>query len=138
MIMVDLSFMDAFGVIVKAPTGVKYTSESGGILCHHPEVEGFFVPLSVGYRKNIEDELHDLLCGGHSDNPYLDKDDLELAMSWHEIRLRLDISALPETEEAWIHVVVENEASRLGPHCDLDGKPGVFVYKNGCYCTIRD
>jgi len=35
--------------IVKAETGVFYTSQSGGVSCQHPEFEGFIIPIGGNY-----------------------------------------------------------------------------------------
>lgn len=32
-------------ILAEAPTGVVYTNQSGGVMCHHPEAEGFLIPL---------------------------------------------------------------------------------------------
>lgn len=40
--------LDAFpdpGVIIKAPTGVRYSNQSGGLACEHPD-NNPFVPLT--------------------------------------------------------------------------------------------
>jgi hypothetical protein len=34
------------GVIIHAPTGVIYKQQCGGTLCHHEQLEGYFVPVS--------------------------------------------------------------------------------------------
>lgn len=39
-------FYDEVAVlIVKAKTGVVYSAQTGGLGCHHPECEGFYMPL---------------------------------------------------------------------------------------------
>lgn len=42
---VELWNVDSSGVIVEMPTGVRWSNQTGGTACHHPEVEGVFVPM---------------------------------------------------------------------------------------------
>lgn len=43
---VELWNVDSPGVIVEIPTGVRWSNQTGGTACNHPEVEGVFVPMA--------------------------------------------------------------------------------------------
>jgi hypothetical protein len=32
-------------IIIKIPSGIYYSNQTGGICCHHPEIEGVLIPL---------------------------------------------------------------------------------------------
>lgn len=34
-------------LIIEAKTGVKYSNQTGGYACNHPEVEGFLLPINL-------------------------------------------------------------------------------------------
>ncbi len=42
---VELSENTGACLVIEAPTGVVYSTQTGGSCCDHPEVEGFIVPL---------------------------------------------------------------------------------------------
>lgn len=47
--------IDEVVFIVAYPTGVMYTAQTGGMMCNHPEVEGFLVSLGVEFLSDFDD-----------------------------------------------------------------------------------
>jgi hypothetical protein len=45
-------------LILLAPTGIKYTAQCGGMMCTHPEAEGFVIKLSSSFGEEINDCEH--------------------------------------------------------------------------------
>ena len=37
--------LNGIGLIIAHPSGALYTNQTGGFACHHPRMEGVFVPL---------------------------------------------------------------------------------------------
>lgn len=50
---IDIGF-DFPVVLIEWPTGVWYSGQVGGIACMHPEVEGFYLPLSEEFWKPLK------------------------------------------------------------------------------------
>jgi hypothetical protein len=48
---VELLDFDSLGLIISFPSGVIYTNQVGGTGCFQLEIEGVFVPLSIGHKK---------------------------------------------------------------------------------------
>jgi len=44
-----------FGIVVPYPSGFKWEQQTQGVLCHHVEIEGVFIPLP--YPKKILDKI---------------------------------------------------------------------------------
>ena len=44
-ILVDAWSIGQWGIIIPEPTGIFYSLQTGGVCCHHPAIEGIFVPL---------------------------------------------------------------------------------------------
>lgn len=51
-IIIDLTPMesDYFGIIIIEKTGIIWTNQTSGTMCHHPEIEGFFIPVPIVHR----------------------------------------------------------------------------------------
>jgi len=45
MLLVDAWSIGQWGIIIPEPTGVFYGLQTGGVCCHHPAIEGIFIPL---------------------------------------------------------------------------------------------
>lgn len=56
--------------IIKAPTGVFYTNQSGGHACAHPSCEGYIIPVRVDSMQPIDDckLLHHVWGGEDGDH----------------------------------------------------------------------
>ena len=47
---VEYGHHDGVGVaalIIEVPSGVRWTNQTGGIACHHPDVEGVMIPVTM-------------------------------------------------------------------------------------------
>lgn len=90
-------------IVVAAPTGVVISNQTGGCACHHPELEGYLLPVPfVGST------------GGACCDPDIDEIGRQLApLGWI-----VDVNAPEGIEEAWIPVV--------GRH----GERGFLTYQN--------
>jgi len=53
--------MSQWGIIIPEPTGVFYHLQTGGVCCHHPAIEGIFLPLKwpikIIYHKKSKKKL---------------------------------------------------------------------------------
>ena len=121
---VTLHAFPDIGLIVKAPTNVIYSNQTGGFSCRHPEVEGFFVPLRTPFGLR---ELYALQRMKFSDfDEGIDAetaDSLEQMLRHQGLRcIQVDRSKLAESWEAWVHVTVSGELGYkvplLGPRPD--------------------
>lgn len=127
---VDLSGYGDIGLIIKAKTGVMHTSQVGGLLCEHPEVEGFFVPLR-------SDRLLESIDGALRSSPYVwgerEAEALDRQLRRHDFGwIRVDRSLLHESTEAWVHVLVSARGERSVP-ITADSTiplPAVLVWPN--------
>jgi hypothetical protein len=136
------------GLIIKWPTGIFYSNQSGGTFCMAPEEEGFFVPIGNDADENNifmskEDELCDYFTG--SDMPLegaihgiSDKnaDDIDNILSSPVFldRIKVDREKLKESHEAWVHVLIyknnTNEILSLFQGFDSFPLKGVLVWSN--------
>ena len=109
---------DFFGLIVPAKTGVWYTNQTGGLLCSHPCIEGFFVPLEPSWH--LEPSI--LENAGCGDDEY----DFALVQKWIDANdLAMTFEPCPETTlpllEAWVPVRVrEHMPDRGHPQFSID------------------
>lgn len=123
------------GVIVLAPSGSLYSNQCGGHACHHPTAEGIYVPLG---DSPDEFEAHFYGPGSKWSGRCFDGIDEETAR-FIDAHLRsrvfggagcitVDRARLADSEEAWIHVVIaENADARLSAH---GGRPGILTWRN--------
>ena len=105
--LVDLNAYPDLGLIIKATTGVRHTSQAAGFACEHPEVEGFFVPLRTRIGRPELATLCGISRGAWQSLTEAEADALDRALHRHDIRsIRVDRSMLTDSKEAWVHVVV--------------------------------
>ena len=96
-------------IIVSWPTGVKYTSQVGGMLCLHPEYEGFALvsPFEIPF---LHDDCPDLCYGGRQhdkQDEWAKKIDAALKEKDHlGISARFDFSRVRELMEGWWPILV--------------------------------
>lgn len=117
--------MDVRGMIVLLPTGVFFSSQTGGVYCDHPKAEGVFVPLNFGPRDPGGDALLDLWPTEY---------DTELVEGWLE-RWNLLESLQPDSEatylaEAWIPVRILDQVKWPSPFSPFAGCRAILVYPN--------
>jgi hypothetical protein len=103
------------GLIIRYPSGVIYSNQTGGHCCHHPIVEGVFVPLETDSTRYYRLTTH--FFGGkyHGWCNGIDEEDAdiidEILQGESEAPLIVvDRTKLKKCEEAWIHVKVSELA----------------------------
>ena len=123
---------DDTGLVVLAPTGIKYTAQCGGMACMHPEAEGYLLSLGSFMQdfdtceygclyidRNVESQkkLRDAVNEYCEDNqPYGEL-------------IRFDDSRMSEVMEGWIPVVL-NGSLRF-PEITFNGEKG-FIHNFNC------
>lgn len=125
------------GLIVCHPTGVTWTSQTGGMSCHHPEAEGFFVPLDfrdeiqLDHNKGQGKDARDLLCcGGETEWKPEDLAKIEELLHNDFHYLDLDRDRLKDMEEAWIPVILARDPGPFSPIEKCIGLKGWLIYNN--------
>lgn len=136
---------DFFGLIIPEKTGVIYLNQAGGVSCSHPSIEGYYIPLPLGWMPKI-DSLYNI---GYMDydpehvqkfideSEYLkhhfkpvDHDFLKTKQIVDEENLFM--------EEAWVPVVTKRPTGdavgrgEIGSREELipQGKFGILTYEN--------
>jgi hypothetical protein len=107
------------GLIVKAATNVRYTNQTGGFACFHPEVEGFLVPLHTRFGRRELGALQSA-CSGYDDGIDTEAaDELDAVLARLDLKgVHVDRTKLAESWESWIHVTV---TAALGYTVPLEG-----------------
>lgn len=111
--LVNLLGAAGIGIIVLHKSGVRYSNQTGGCSCLHPEVEGIYVPL-VDELVNQEKELEDFFtgpkwqgwCSVRIDTETADFIDAVLQKSPYTCNIRVDRSRLEASHEAWVYVTI--------------------------------
>jgi len=101
------------GIIVLYKSGVRYSNQTGGYSCLHPEVEGVYVPLT-NEVVNQEKELEAYFTGPRWQGWCCDRIDAETAdfidgvlkKSPYTCDINVDRSRLEASHEAWIYVTI--------------------------------
>jgi Family of unknown function (DUF6210) len=111
--------------------GVKYTNQTGGHSCKHPEMEGAFFPLfdQIGSQQT---ELNRIFlsekwrgwCDNGIDVETADRIDEILVSSSLTRHLKVDRDRLAESCEAWICVMFR-------PKTKYDESPPYFGFSSG-------
>lgn len=117
-------------LFVPWPTGVIYATQAGGVMCLHPAVEGFVVPLEVVYRKPYEKLLATLDCRGcYGDSLTVeDADAIDAALEAAGLDLRVNRDALDDSTEAWVYCrVLPGVRGRLA---FLAGREVILTWEN--------
>lgn len=136
------------GVVLAHPSGVRYSNQTGGHACLHPELEGVYVPVrndvetEGGRFLSPEQELFDHFMGpkhaGRGARNGLDEEDADLmdaVLRKHGLDrvMHVDRTRLADSHEAWVFVLVTGE---VGGGLDLfEGfgpypRPGVLTWAN--------
>jgi len=105
---VTLHSFPELGLIVKAATGVIYSSQTGGFANLHPHVEGFFVPLRTYFGMRELRALQAFCPSGFTADDGMDEEtavQLEWILAQQGFTcMRVDRAKLAESLEAWVHV----------------------------------
>jgi hypothetical protein len=129
---VELDDFPDLGLIIKAPTGVRYSNQSGGYACEHPETEGFFVPLRTRAGRSELTTLAGMFRGKWNRLDDVRADSVDGALRRHGITsIRVDRSMLSESREAWVHVIVSAVDNEYVPLAGASAEArGVLVWPN--------
>jgi len=141
---VDVWEFNGIGLIIKCPSGVCISNQTGGYACHHPEVEGVFVPLLAdrGAPSNtvlcqLERFFTEGKWGGWCENGIdaetADFMDSLLASSDELKFIKVDRALLADSEEAWVHVILDPSRNEMPvPVMDgfEDGTAAVLTWPN--------
>jgi hypothetical protein len=120
--LLELSEYSGIGLIIEYSSGVRYTNQTGGYACLHPEVEGVFVPLThpqFSQQEELERFFTGPKWGGHCyasiDEETADFLDSVFSGNFRTQALKVNRAKLAESHEAWIHVTVspDGEASEM-------------------------
>lgn len=126
------------GLIIRHPTGARYTNQTCGACCAQPEMEGVFVPFDAEeswLRLNAYFEGPKYRGSGAMQG--IDEEDADLIESVLRdgrlgVPLAVDRSRLKESHEAWVHVLILAEdgpiptVAGFGPY----PRPGVLTWPN--------
>jgi hypothetical protein len=131
--------LTGIGLIIAHPSGVLYANQTGGYACHHPAMEGSFVPLmdpDIDQQKALEDYFTGPKWHGHCyngiDDETADVVDGVLATSPLTRRLTVNRAMLKDSQEAWIHVHIAPDGEENG-YEEFYGFPsgrGVITWEN--------
>jgi len=130
---VDLGEFEGLGLIIRWPSGVRYTNQTSGFACHHPETEGVFVPLSDGVGKPVLHSISQHFHGGWHPLEDSDAEILNRILAKHGLAfIEVDKTALATSYEAWVTVnISEDTDSRFGPRVTGFGKTtGILTWPN--------
>jgi hypothetical protein len=131
--LVDLAAFPDLGLIVKAPTGVRHTTQAAGFACEHPEAEGYFVPLQTRIGRPELATFMGLFRGSWDCLSAAQADAVDGALARHGFKsMRVDRTMLAQCREAWVHVVISaREKEESIPLTGLsEDVRGVLVWPN--------
>jgi hypothetical protein len=127
---IDLFKFDSLGLIILFPSGVIYTNQVGGYACLHPEIEGIFLPLSIGHKKVLF-ALQQHFNGSWN---HIEKSDAEIVdklLHNDEFRfIKVDRTKLEESFEAWIYVEIEKLSETLPLLKGFGKAKGILTWQN--------
>lgn len=125
-------------IIVPAKTGIIYKQQTAGIMCHHPEMEGFIIPLEYAPTKDkwIFDPDRWYLT---DQDPYTEDTHREIEetiaalKSWHVRNLK--VVKHPDNEEAWMYVEFDYVVFNIredgeGDHETITRMTGILTWEN--------
>jgi hypothetical protein len=135
--LLDLLWFDGLGLIIEHPSGVRYTNQTGGYACHHPEVEGAFIPIP-DHRSEQAYVLKKFFTGPKCKGWCYDGIDEEtarfvdkvLGQSRHTQSLQVNRAKLAESQEAWIHVTVRSDQEPSELWSGFENAVGIITWEN--------
>lgn len=113
MALIHLHEFDGVALIVKTPSGVRYTNQAGGYACSHPELEGVLVPVPLKVGRPEVDALQQHFHGSwHALQPN-DADVIDGVLWRYDLGfLSVDRDLLDQSYEAWVHVRIDPAGAR--------------------------
>lgn len=131
------------GLIIKAKTGIVWTTQAGGVNCLQPECEGLFVPfgndLDLDHKLiSLDRTLFELFLVGYRGTTWAEPFERALAeyaaTHWRPFAgIELDRSRLADSVEAWVHVIYRPAAEDFRLFEGLGEPPfeAVLTWTNG-------
>ena len=134
---IDLSLASGHvGVIVMWPSGVRYTTQTGGTACFHPEAEGVFALLTDDYKRILEhltehfEGVRDV-AGWTGISEATASFIEQVVHGYPEHRgIHVDRERLEESHEAWVYVTVSPIDDDLSPFVNFGVVNGVLTWEN--------
>ena len=109
---VDLIEFEGLGLVVRWPSGVRYTNQVAGYGCEHPEIEGVFVPLCDGIGRPALYAIRQHFRGGWHALTTQDADILDGILRRAALGfITCDRTNLTDSREAWVCVAVSEDSS---------------------------
>lgn len=133
---VDLCERAVPGLIVSHPSGVAFTNQVGGYACHHPVMEGVYIPLNRAELHQAFDQyfFYGPKWQGHCyrgiDEETADVVDRLLASHPLTRGIVVDRSRLGASVEAWIHVTIAPQDDGDDMWTAFAGRPAVLTWEN--------
>ncbi len=120
-----------FGMVVRVPTGLHWSNQTGGVLCSHPVVEGIFVPLPQYWfaENSIEDEMGPMK--GDGDVKAYNRRVAEIFLNANpelQKRFEFDENFEEGAMEAWVPLKVLTPDDEILK--SFHGLPAVITYEN--------
>lgn len=127
---IDLFNFDGLGLIIIFPSNVIYTNQVAGYACLHPEIEGVFVPLTIGHKKVLF-ELENHFKG---DWHYFKDKDAEIIDRL--LRgdgfgfIKVDRTKLENSFEAWVYVEIDELSEKFSLIKSFGKAKGILTWAN--------
>jgi hypothetical protein len=131
-------------LLIEHPTGVSYCGQVAGVMCGHPEVEGFVIPLDNKYEWRALEGSCEIGCCHYG----FDEGALEwLRQRWPKVQgnwahlwgiaIELDESRAELGSECWFPIRLRQVAparpySWESHYTWLDGKQGFLLMPDNC------
>lgn len=126
---VDLSEFEGLGLVVRWPSGVRYTHQVAGYGCAHPEIEGVFVPLFDGVGRPALHAIRQHFRGGWHPLTTQDADILDGILRCADLGfIHCDRTNLNNSREAWVWVAVSDDSA--APLQGFDTRSAILTWPN--------
>ncbi len=127
---------NGIGLIILFQSGVRYSNQTGGYTCLHPEVEGVYVPL-VNEMIDQEAELELYFtgpkwlgwCNEGIDCETSDYIEEVLQKSPYSRGITVNRDRLKESHEAWIYVRLP-QGAELNEFVGFEGTEAILTWEN--------
>jgi hypothetical protein len=128
---IDLSCGDYFGIILPYATGFVFTNQVGGHACNHPELEGLFIPLDDGEERPTREAFQQHFHGSWATLTNEEATMIDGALLKGNLGfITVDRTRLPDSVEAWVHVLLDWERTRFLTDFDSKINQGILTWEN--------
>jgi len=133
------------GIIIKYPTGILISNQTGGTACLHPKIEGVYVPLANDYTEKenrfispeieLSNYFKESKHNGTGATKGLDIADVKkldtILEKWNLDFIEIDLENLTESHEAWIQIKIK-ENTKLTILKNFNNYPlrGILTWAN--------